>query len=48
MNVGGLTPHKNTLKDDLLRQGVSTYDFDVFGMAETNLDWWMVKEEDRL
>jgi hypothetical protein len=27
---------------------VSTYDFDVFGMAKTNLDWRMVKEEDRL
>jgi hypothetical protein len=48
MNVGGLTPHKNTLKVDLLRQGVLIYDFDVFGIAETNLDWRMVKEEDRL
>ncbi len=32
----------------MLRRGISKWDFDIFGCAETNIDWRMVPEEDKL
>ena len=48
LNIGGFSVKKNNFKDDSLRSGVSAYDFDIFGMAETNVDWRLVGEDDRL
>jgi len=48
LNIGGLSPQKNNFKDDSLRHGISAHDFDVFGLAKTNFDWHLVREEDRL
>jgi hypothetical protein len=47
-NIGGFTLKRNKLKDDLIRTGVSKYEFDIFGFAETNTDWRLVPETDRL
>jgi hypothetical protein len=32
----------------LLRKGINVYNFDVFGVAETNVDWRLLGEQDRL
>jgi hypothetical protein len=48
LNIGGLTTQGNSLKDDLLRKGINVYNFDVFGVAETNVDWQLLGEQDRL
>ena len=37
-----------TIKDDTIRNGISTYEFDIMGLAETNTDWRLVNEEDKL
>jgi hypothetical protein len=47
-NIGGLPLIRNKHKDDIIRCGISLWDFDIFGIAETNVDWRLVKEEDRL
>jgi hypothetical protein len=47
-NIGGLPLIGNKHKDDIMRCGISLWDFDIFGIAETNVDWRLVKEEDRL
>ncbi len=47
-NIGGLPTEKNKLKDDNLRQGISKWEFNVFGLAEINVDWRAISEEDRL
>jgi hypothetical protein len=38
---------KNT-KKEVLRRGLVKWAFDIFGMAETNIDWRIMKVEDRL
>jgi hypothetical protein len=47
-NIGGLPLIRNKHKDDVIRCGISLWKFDIFGIAETNVDWRLVKEEDRL
>ena len=47
-NIGGFSPQANTIKDDTIRNGISTYEFDIMGLAETNTDWRLVNEEDKL
>jgi hypothetical protein len=47
-NVGGVSSARNKLKDDILRCGIDKYDFDIFGIAEVNVNWSHVTEEDRL
>jgi hypothetical protein len=45
-NIGGIQKkNKNKLKDDNIRQRCTKYDFDIFGMAETNVDWRLFSEE---
>ena len=46
-NIGGFPTQRGKLKEDSIRQGLTRWDFDVFGMAEINLDWRLVKEQDR-
>jgi hypothetical protein len=36
------------LKDEILRKGISKFDFDVFGLAEINVDWRIPMEEHQL
>jgi hypothetical protein len=47
-NVGGFTLNKNKHKDDTIRHGIKKWEFDIFGVAETNIDWRLLKEQDRL
>jgi len=47
-NVGGLPARRGKIKDDAFRYALFKWDFDIFRVAETNVDWHVVKEEDRL
>lgn len=47
-NIGGFPMQRGNLKEDSIRQGITRWDFDIFGMAEVNLDWRLLKEQDRL
>jgi hypothetical protein len=46
--VGGLPAQRGKIKEDIIRLGLYKYEFDIFGMAETNLDWRTLKEEEKL
>jgi hypothetical protein len=48
LNIGGLPFQQDSFKDQELRQGLTALDFDIFGIAEMNLDWRTVLEQDRL
>jgi hypothetical protein len=47
-NIGGFSTAPNRMKDDTIRSGISTYEFDIFGLAETNVDWRLSREEEKL
>jgi len=47
-NVGGFPTQLGKIKEDNIRMGVQKWDFDVFGMAEVNLDWRLLQERERL
>ena len=47
-NIGGFSTELNKLKDDIIRCGVITWQFDIFGFAETNVDWRLLPEEAKL
>jgi hypothetical protein len=47
-NVGGFTLNTNKLKDDIIRHGIKKWEFDIFGFAETNINWRLLKEHDKL
>jgi hypothetical protein len=36
------------MKEEILRVGMTTWSFDIFGFAETNLDWRLLPEEQHL
>jgi hypothetical protein len=36
------------LKNELIQQGITKWDFDIFGCAKTNIDWRLSKEEEKL
>jgi hypothetical protein len=38
-NIGGFSPPSKMLKDEIIRNVVSTWEFDIMGFAETNIDW---------
>jgi len=48
LNVGGLPLQQNNFKEEAIWQGLSTYAFDIFGVAETNIDWRLLQEQDCL
>jgi len=48
LNIRGLQALSQSCKDDLLCAGITTYDFDVFGLGELNLDWRFIPENDKL
>jgi len=47
-NVGGFPTQKGKFKEDNIRLGLQKWEFDIFGMAETNLDWRVLPENDKL
>jgi hypothetical protein len=47
-NIGGFPTNTEKIKKKLIRRGITKYEFDVFGCAETNVDWRTVKEEEKL
>jgi hypothetical protein len=47
-NIGGFPSQCRKLKEDNIRLGIQKWDFDIFGMAETNLDWRVLKEHEKL
>jgi hypothetical protein len=46
-NVGGFPCNKGKIKEDNIRMGLTKWDFDIFGCAETNLDWRTLPEEEK-
>jgi hypothetical protein len=47
-NIGGFPLDKTKQKEDIIRSGITSWSFDIFGVAETNLDWRMVPEDHKL
>jgi hypothetical protein len=37
-NIGGFSINKTKHKEKIIRQGITKWEFDVFGCAETNID----------
>jgi hypothetical protein len=48
LNIGGLSFQTDNFKDEALRNGITTMEFDIFVVAETNIDWRLLREQDRL
>ncbi len=46
--MGRVPSQRGKIKEDNIRQGLLMWDFDIFGMVETNLDWRTLKEQDKL
>ncbi|MFN9981474.1 MAG: hypothetical protein ACK53Y_16235, partial [bacterium] len=46
-NIGGVPTTGGKAKDDFIRAGISTYKFDIFGIAEVNVNWRVIGEGDR-
>jgi hypothetical protein len=44
-NIGGVPLQKNKYKDDIIRTGISKMEFDIFGIAEVNVNWNYIAEE---
>jgi hypothetical protein len=47
-NIGGLSFNSESVKDDIIRQGINTFEFDIFGMSETNIEWRLIPEHHKL
>jgi len=47
-NIGGFSTKPGKLKEDNIRAGITKWEFDVFGMVETNVDWRKVQEKEKL
>jgi len=47
-NIGGFPKSRTKFKEEIIRQGLCKWDFDVFGMAETNLEWRLCQEENKI
>jgi len=47
-NIGGFSTKQNTLTDDIIRTGLKQWEFNIFGMAETNVDWRLASEYEKL
>jgi hypothetical protein len=44
-NKGGISFQKDSNKDNVLRCGISQWEFDIFGLLETNVDWQLIPED---
>jgi hypothetical protein len=38
----------NSIKDDIIRQRINAWEFDIFGLSETNVDWRLIPEQHKL
>jgi hypothetical protein len=47
-NIGGFPIDRGKHKERIIRKGITKWESDVFGIAETNIDWRVVREEDKL
>jgi hypothetical protein len=47
-NIGGFPIDKGKCKEETIRQGITKWEFDIFGCAETNIDWRKVPEKNKL
>jgi hypothetical protein len=47
-NIGGLPLNKNDIKEENLRSGINNWNFDIFGLLETNIDWQRQSENNKL
>jgi hypothetical protein len=47
-NIGGFQKSRTKFKEEIIRQGLCKWDFDVFGMAEMNLEWRLCQEENKI
>jgi len=48
LNIGGFPTTKGKIKEYYIKIGLSTFDFDIFGMAELNTDWRLAPEDLKL
>jgi hypothetical protein len=47
-NIGGFPVQLPDIKEDNIRLGISNWDLNIFGIAETNIDWRTLPEENKL
>jgi hypothetical protein len=47
-NIGGFPTKKTEIKEEYIKDGLRNWDVDIFGLVKTNLDWRLLKEEDKL
>jgi hypothetical protein len=47
-NIGGFSFTSNSIKDDIIRQGINAFEFDIFGLSETNVDWRLIPDQHKL
>jgi hypothetical protein len=47
-NIGGFPTKSNDIKEDYIRSGLNNWDIDIFGLVETNLDWCLQSEDNKL
>lgn len=47
-NKGGFPIDRGKHKEGIIRKGITKWEFDVFGFVETNVDWQLVPEENKL
>jgi hypothetical protein len=48
LNIGGFPIKKGKHKEELIRRGITRWEFDIFGCVETNVDWRTVPKENKL
>jgi len=47
-NIVGFPLDKSKVKEQFIRTGISTWSFDIFGLAEMNTDWRCMPEDHKL
>jgi hypothetical protein len=47
-NIGGFPKNRTKFKEEIIRQGLCKWEFNVFSMAEMNLDWRMCQEVNKI
>jgi hypothetical protein len=47
-NIGGFPIDKRKIKEEIIHEGSTKWDFDIFRSVETNIDWRKVPEESKL
>jgi hypothetical protein len=47
-NIGGFLLNRTDIKEENLRSGINSWNFDIFGLVETNIDWRRQSENNNL